>query len=113
MCATAVWPPCASGVNGWCLPMMRPDDDLPGRMPPGQLPPWGVGQPLRPRGRGFWQRLPASLRRALLWLLWAFGVLALVDMALSILQPGRPMVVATALIDAVVRLGAGGLLGGF
>lgn len=93
--------------------MMRPDDDLPGRMPPGQLPPWGVGQPLRPRSRGFWQRLPASLRRALLWLLWAFGVLALVDMALSIWQPGRPMVVATALIDAVVRLGAGSLLGGF
>lgn len=92
--------------------MMRPDDDLPGRMPPGQLPPWGSGQPLRPR-RGFWQRLPASLRRALLWLLWAFGVLALADMALSIWQPGRPMVVATALIDAVVRLGAGSLLGGF
>lgn len=93
--------------------MMRPDDDLPGRMPPGQLPPWGSGQPLRPRSRGFWQRLSASLRLALLWLLWAFGVLALVDMALSIWQPGRPMVVATALIDAVVRLGAGSLLGGF
>lgn len=93
--------------------MMRPDDDLPGRMPPGQLPPWGSGQPLRPRRLGFWQRLPVSLRRALLWLLWAFGVLALVDMALSIWQPGRPMVVATALIDAVVRLGAGSLLGGF
>lgn len=93
--------------------MMRPDDDLPGRMPPGQLPPWGAGQPFPPGRRGFWRRLPASLRRAVLWLLWAFGVLALVDMALSVWQPGRPLVVATALIDAVVRLGAGSLLGGF
>ena len=93
--------------------MMRPDDDLPGRMPPGQLPPWGSGQPLRPRSRGFWQRLPTGLRRALLWLLWAFGVLALADMALSIRQPGRPMVVATAVLEALVRLGAGSLLGGF
>ena len=47
------------------------------------------------------------------WLLWAFGVLALVDMALSIWQPGRPMVVATAVLEALVRLGAGSLLGGF
>lgn len=93
--------------------MMRPDDDLPGRMPPGQLPPWGSGQPLRPRSRGFWQRLPVSLRRAVLWLLWAFGVLALVDMALSVWQPGRPLVVATALLETLVRLGAGGLTGGF
>ena len=50
---------------------------------------------------------------SLLWLLWAFGVLALVDMALSIWQPGRPMVVATAVLEALVRLGAGSLLGGF
>ena len=35
------------------------------------------------------------------------------DMALSIWQPGRPMVVATAVLEALVRLGAGSLLGGF
>lgn len=86
--------------------MMRPDD-----LVPGGRPPFYGGMP--GAGRGFWQRLPASLRRALLWLLWAFGVLALVDMALSIWQPGRPMVVATAVLEALVRLGAGSLLGGF
>lgn len=98
--------------------MMRPDDDLPGRMPPGQLPPGqlppaGRPEPLGRRRRGWWQRLPARLRRALFWLLWAFGLLALVDMALSVWQPGRPLVVATALLETLVRLGAGSLLGGF
>lgn len=98
---------------------MRPDDlprerkqDRPGQ-PAAWEPPYGPAPHYPPKRRGWWQRLPARLRRALLWLLWAFGLLALVDMALSVRQPGRPLVVATALLEALVRLGAGSLLGGF
>lgn len=87
--------------------MRRPDDNDRDLEPLDSYP-----LPPHRQGRSGRLRLPPLLRRALLWLVWAFGVLALVDMALSIWHPGRPLVVATALLETLVRLGAGGLLGG-
>lgn len=87
--------------------MIRPDpDDVPlARGCPTEdehRDPCGILPPERRIGRR--PRLPGPLRTALLVLLCLFAGLALVDMALSIIDPGRPMHVARLVLEPFLRL---------
>lgn len=55
----------------------------------------------RPRPR---MRLPRPLRIALLAILCLFALLAAVDLALTIIEPDRPMHVAQLILGPLVRL---------
>lgn len=55
----------------------------------------------RPRPR---MRLPRPLRIALLAILCLFAALAAVDLALTIIDPGRPMHVAQLILGPLLRL---------
>ena len=81
--------------------MIRPDPDddtRRDRMPRGwQASGWN-GRP-RPR-----MRLPRPLRIALLAILCLFALLAAVDLALTIIDPDRPMHVAQLILGPLLRL---------
>lgn len=88
--------------------MIRPDPDddtRRDRMPRGwQDDRWsrdGCGWNGRPRPR---MRLPRPLRMALLAILCLFALLAAVDLALTIIDPDRPMHVAQLILGPLLRL---------
>ena len=91
--------------------MIRPDPDddtRRDRMPHGwqddrrSRDAWqGGGWNGRPRPR---MRLPRPLRIALLTNLCLFAALAAVDLALTIIDPGRPMHVAQLILGPLLRL---------
>lgn len=91
--------------------MIRPDPDddtRRDRMPRGwQDDRWsrdawqGGGWNGRPRPR---MRLPRPLRMALLAILCLFALLAAVDLALTIIDPDRPMHVAQLILGPLLRL---------
>ena len=81
--------------------MIRPDPDddtRRDRMPRGRQASGWNGRP-RPR-----MRLPRPLRMALPAILCLFALLAAVDLALTIIDPDRPMHVAQLILGPLLRL---------